>query len=412
MEQHPLWTEQLALEEQMRSLGADRYFKQVNEAKEDGHESTTVPAKRLMGHAHLSMVAALKTFLSEAESGKAGRRSEAYSTLKDIDADLVAHLTVRAVLDRISSKHTLTTTAMACAQLIEDELHYRAFREQKFYTFKKTLQKAKQSPSEAYKRRHMRQSARKVETQFEDWSQKKRALVGMKLVELFIESTGMASVHVETTKGQTTKTVEATEETLRWMEEEHKRAAFLSPLYVPTIIPPKKWTKPTDGGYWSGRVRRLTVVKTTNKNYLEGLSKIAMPHVYEALNNIQETRWSINKQVLAVMEDMYDRGLSFNGAIPEPQSTPLPAKPFWLAKEIKYDDMTEEQQKEFMRWKGETKSTHENNARSTAKRIQFIRMKWVADMFKDREAIYFPHQLDFRGRVYPGDAVPAPAGQR
>jgi DNA-directed RNA polymerase len=400
MEQHPLYQDQLALEEQMRSLGTERYFKQVNEAKEDGNESKTMPAKRLMGHAHLRMVQALTTFLDEARSGKAGRRSEAFSTLKDIDVDLVAHLTVRAVIDRLSSRHTLTSTAMACAQLIEDELHYRAFKEQKFYTYKKTLAKAKQSPSDAYKRRHMRASARKVETKFVDWTQKQRALVGLKLVELFIDSTALARVHVETTRGQTTKTVEATEETLAWLEEEHKRSAFLSPLYLPTVIPPKKWSTPTSGGYYSGRVRRLTLVKTPNKRYLDGLSKIDMPHVYSALNSIQETPWSINTKVLDTMSEMYDRGYSF-GAIPEPQSTPLPAKPFWLAKEIKYEDMTDDQQKEFMRWKGETKATHEANARSKAKRIQFIRMKWVADMFKDRAAIYFPHQLDFRGRVYP-----------
>ena len=408
-EHHPLYADQIALEEQMRSMGIDRYFKQVAEAKESEREANTMPAKRLMGVAHVRMAEALRAFMAEAKSGKAGRRSEAYNTLKDVDVDLVVHLTVRSMLDRMSARHSLTSCGLAVAQLIEDELHYRAFKEQKFYTFKKTLTKAKQSPSDAYKRRHMRASARKVETAFEEWSTKKRALVGLKLVDLFIESTGLARVHVETVKGQTRKTVEPTEDTIQWLEEEHKRCAWLSPLYLPTIIPPKPWTSPTSGGYWSGRVRRLTLVKTPDKNYLDGLSKIEMPNVYSALNSIQNTRWSVNRRVLEVMDEMYSRSLSF-GAIPEAQSTPLPARPFWLTPELKYEDMTEEQRKEFSRWKQETHSTHEENARSTCKRIQFIRMTWVGNMFKDREAIHFPHQLDFRGRVYPATLYLHPQG--
>jgi DNA-directed RNA polymerase len=408
-EQHPLYADQIALEENMRSMGIDRYFKQVAEAKESEREANTMPAKRLMGVAHVRMAEALRTFLAEAKAGKAGRGSEAYNTLKNLDVDLVVHLTVRSMLDRMSARHSLTSCGLAVAQLIEDELHYRAFKAQKFYTFKKTLTKAKQSPSDAYKRRHMRASARKVETEFEEWSTRRRALVGLKLVDLFVDSTNLARVHVETVRGQTRKTVEPTEDTIAWLEEEHKRCAWLSPLYLPTIIPPKPWTSPTSGGYWSGRVRRLTLVKTSDKNYLDGLSKIEMPNVYSALNTIQSTRWAINKKVLAVMDEMYSRSLSF-GAIPEAQSTPLPARPFWLTPEMKFEEMTDEQKAEFSRWKQETHSTHEENARSTCKRLQFIRMTWVANMFKDREAIYFPHQLDFRGRVYPATLYLHPQG--
>jgi DNA-directed RNA polymerase len=400
MEQHPLYQDQLALEEQMRSLGTERYFKQVNEAKEDGNESKTMPAKRLMGHAHLRMVQALTTFLDEARSGKAGRRSEAFSTLKDIDVDLVAHLTVRAVIDRLSSRHTLTSTAMACAQLIEDELHYRAFKEQKFYTFKKTLAKAKQSPSDAYKRRHMRASARKVETKFVDWSQKKRALVGLKLVELFIDSTGSPACTLRPRAVKPRRPSRPPKRPSRGWRKSTSVRRSCPRCTCPRSSRRRSGRRRPDGGYYSGRVRRLTLVKTPNKHYLDGLSKIDMPTSTPRSTASRRRRGRSTPRCSTPWTEMYDRGYSF-GAIPEPQSTPLPAKPFWLAKEIKYEDMTDEQQKEFMRWKGETKATHEANARSTAKRIQFIRMKWVADMFKDRAAIYFPHQLDFRGRVYP-----------
>ena len=58
-EAHPLYAEQIALEEQMRSMGIDRYFKQVAEAKENEREGNTMPAKRLMGTAHIRMAEAL-----------------------------------------------------------------------------------------------------------------------------------------------------------------------------------------------------------------------------------------------------------------------------------------------------------------------------------------------------------------
>lgn len=396
----PLFAEQLALEEEMRSLGVERYWQQVKDAKDEGREAATGPAKRLMGHAHLQMAEALNAFLAECASGKAGRRADAYSTLKDVDVDLACHLTIRAVLDTVSQRRSLLSCAMSAAVLIEDELHYRAFKEQRFFSYKKALKAAKNSPSTAYKRRRMRASARKTETAFTDWTSRQRATVGMKLVELFIASTGLARVTMEYEKSDRRNVIEATPDTLAWLEEEHKRQAWLSPLYMPTIVPPKPWTTPRSGGYWSGRVRRLALVKTRSQDYLDGLAKIEMPEVYSAINSVQETAWRINPRVLEVMEDMWDRGLHF-GAIPEAQDTPLPARPFWLTEEMTRETMTEPQLAEFVAWKRETKSTYEVNARTTAKRIQFVRMKWVAAKFVSRDAIYFPHQLDFRGRVYP-----------
>jgi DNA-directed RNA polymerase len=398
--EHPLFETQLALEAEMRSLGIDRYWKQVQEAKEEGREAATGPAKRLSGFAHVKMVEALEAFFAEARSGRPGPRHEAYNTLKNVDVHLIAHLAIRAILDKLSGKHSLMAVGIDVALMIEDELHYQAFKEQKFYSYKSAVKRAKRSPSDGYKRRHVRASARKTGTVFEDWTQKQRALVGIKLVELFCAATGLAQVTTVADRTGTPKIVEALPETVEWLQEEHKRQAWMSPLYMPTVVPPKPWTSPTEGGYWSGRVRRLTLVKTRNKRYLEGLAQVEMPEVYGAINAIQGTPWQINRRVFETMKTLWDAERSL-GIMPEAGKVDPPARPFWLTKDMKSDDMTPEQLEEFKSWKTLTKVAYENNARNTAKRIQFVRMLWAAEKFKDFEAIYFPHQLDFRGRVYP-----------
>jgi DNA-directed RNA polymerase len=52
-------------------------------------------------------------------------------------------------------------------------------------------------------------------------------------------------------------------------------------------------------------------------------------------------------------------------------------------------------------WKREAATVYEKNAALVSGRVALHQGLWVARKFAEEEALYFPHEMDFRGRVYP-----------
>ena len=125
-----------------------------------------------------------------------------------------------------------------------------------------------------------------------------------------------------------------------------------------------------------------------------------MEKVYDAVNHIQDTPWKINTRVLDVMEDVWKTGGCLGG-LPQRDDDPLPAKPL--------DIETNEEAKN--EWKREAAQTYSRNADRLSQRLAFHQGIWVARKFAPEVAIYCPHELDFRGRVYPIPVFgPSPQG--
>jgi DNA-directed RNA polymerase len=154
-------------------------------------------------------------------------------------------------------------------------------------------------------------------------------------------------------------------------------------------MPPRDWTSPFEGGYYSRMAKRLTLVKTPNQKYLDELSHTDMPAVYKAINTIQRTGWRVNKKVLEVMEHVWEHSLG-HGKLPKPEDEPLPPQ-------IPEAQVNPEALKD---WKHKAAAVYTKNRHSRSKRIHLSLTLATAQRFKDEEAIWFPYQMDFRGRLY------------
>nr|WP_047575736.1 DNA-directed RNA polymerase [Methylobacterium sp. ZNC0032] len=410
--QHPLFQAQLDLEEEMRSLGISRFRDQLEEARTEKQETRIQTIRRLLGHHHQAMVAGIEAFMAEAKSGKAGRKHSALKYCEMVgDVDLMAHMTLRVVLDGITSRETLTHVALNIASLLEDEVHFTQFEEQAPDAFKARKKAVEKGGSDARRRRNaMLIPARKQGVELAEWGAREKLLFGQKLVEIMRTTTDL--VDIERTFVSTTSSpiyVVATEATAEWIKAANSSAEWLSPTYLPTIIPPKPWTTPFDGGYWSGRVRRLLLVKTRNRQYLEELRNREMPTVYSALNALQETPWSVNKRVLEVMEHLWSTQSDLD-FIPRDDKEDAPTRPLWLTPELTKETMTPDQLAQFRDWKKDAADVHARNIKQASRHRTFSRMLSVARKFKDHEEIYFPHNLDWRGRVYPCSLYLTPQG--
>lgn len=396
---------QVELEEKMRGMGVDRFWSNVSKARERGQETNTGAVRRLMNHSIAKITAGIQKVLDDANSGKAGRRFTAVKYLALIEPEAAAVITARVVLDGVAKGSTLVPLARRISSMIEDELAFRAFAKADPQTFSWLVKREKSVNGADYRRQRnsMLHNMKARNIEWQEWSPQDQVQVGSKLIEIMVETTGLVQQVTRTVDVKRQEVyVEATPETMEWINEENNRCEALSPVFLPTIVPPRPWVSPFEGGYWTPRVRRLSLVKTHSKRYLEELAEHDMPEVYDAINAMQHTAWTINHKILEVVRTLWNAGSTLGG-IPSADDLQLPTKPAFLEKELPREEWSEEQVELFKHWKREATDTYTMNAKLKSLRLQFAKVLMVAEMFEQEEEIYFPHQFDFRGRAY---AVP------
>lgn len=383
---------QLRLEAEMTSRGADRYTRGVSRAIEKGVEDRTEYGKQIVAGRIALLAQAIAEWKEATSKGRAGNRALAYKHLKDYPNDALAFLTLKHVMAGISSVRTLQDVAVSIGSAVEDEIRFAQVRDEEARVFDKLVRGAKKRSSGRHKHIYAARLADEA-IEWERWSRTDRLHVGVKLLDLMIQSIGLVEIVSNSSHSkQAIKYVRATPETLEWIEQKNEVTSMLRPVYEPMVVPPRDWTTPFDGGYLSSNIKPIKLVKTKNRSYLDELRHVDMPVVYSAINAIQRTAWRINPDVLRVMQTLWEAGVTLS-CLPPREGLPLPVKP--------YDIDTNEEAKKAYRV--EAARTYQRNLSLLGKRISFSMTLRVAERYGEFEAIYFPYQLDFRGRIY---AVP------
>lgn len=407
MESEALFEAQRALEDESRALGISRYRQQRSKwtdiLGEGVDEAALPPGRRLLRLALRPTIDAIAAFMASAQTGKAGRKHSAIELLKGTAPEPLAYLTLRCAIHAGVQRHIFQKAAIAVAGAVADHIEAEAFRRSNkagALGLERTLGNAG-SPSE--RKLSLARRIRREEGVDLGWSQRDRALVGSKLIELAMEATGLfETVRVNEGTGKNRRTryhLELTEKASDWLERQHARCELLDPIPMPMVVQPRAWTTPFDGGYLDPPPGNA-IIRHYTRPYLEELKSVEMPSVYRAINAIQATAWKINRPILQAMRAVWEGGGTL-GDLPPRDDEPLPAKPAAF-------DQDEEARSE---WKRAASKVHAVNARRKGKRLALMQKLWVAEKLADFPAIYFPHSMDWRGRVYPIPAGgPSPQG--
>ena len=164
---------------------------------------------------------------------------------------------------------------------------------------------------------------------------------------------------------------------------------------IPTIIPPAEWKDYNYGGYYSELKKDFKLLRLhKNKTifftqYLEKLKQTDLTGVLRAVNAVQSTPWKINTKVLKVVEEIMHNGGDLAGI---PKFQPYDKLPRLEG------DYTEEELKEHKKLAVEL--IHRENSRK-GKALRCLSMLAIAKEYAPYKRIYFPCNMDFRGRVYP-----------
>ena len=393
---------QLELEDESRALGAARYHARKlpwkTEAGSVDEEANLPPGRMLVKTLVEPVAAAIEELKAEAHNGKAGRRHDAVPYITLLDADEVAYLTVRVMVNLSIARSTFQTVAVRVADALIESLEFRTFRECNRVGYKGYL-KAQEKRGYSRQRRSAIKKLFTAEGVRREVAQTTRAQIGLKLMEIVMEATGMFTREGQRHKRGIMYRLQPTETLQKWLDVQHDRCSTMEPINMPMLVRPRRWRSPTYGGYLTPRTGNR-FIKQRNRAYHEELRNHDIEACYAAVNHIQDTPWRINRPVLDVLQSVWSDGTSLGG-LPQRIDDPVPPKPLDI-------DTNEVAKAE---WKREAARVYAKNGERISARMALMQGLWVARRFVDEERIYYPHELDFRGRVYPIPTFgPSPQG--
>jgi DNA-directed RNA polymerase len=393
-----LHDEQLSLERELSQYGIKRYDDMVAEARNRGMESSTPASMSLIKGAIEPIAKGIDEERKKIKSDRAWIHGRLFVKLEYIKSDVLAYLTIKALLDCISRRDALNTMAIKVGRAIEDDLMLTSFMKQNKPLMDKVRRSVKKrSQNYKYQKNVLKNSANKAGLEFDYWPTSYRLGLGLRLIDIVISTTNLFEItHIRLkAKHRPAKHLVPTGKTLEWLLKKNNHLSVLRPLRLPMVVSPKPWTSLLDGGYFS---LKSSLIRFNNELVLKDYSAmstesgIEFNQVFDVVNAIQETPWKVNKKVLEVVDHFWNtvEGDVLLDCLPRKneikQETPYP------------DNGTEEEQKE---WKHIASKMYKENIRTMSHKVAFSKMLWVAERFKDKDRIYYPHNLDFRGRVYP-----------
>lgn len=344
-------------------------------------------------------------FLNQpAEKGRRMNRAAEKLRVTGLEPEAIAHLFTKALYNLIPLTHKRrvkrVSLCIRAADLIHDEWRIRTFsrtEERKALLRKLFKQFDKRTYPREWRKRTIMNYFHSEQVDWSMWSTADKLHVGYALLLLFRDSTGLVEASPSSTY------VEPVPALVEAIEEAMNNRVLDYMLYQPMVVPPRPWTDDHlfRGGYLSSKtVRRYPIVKGSRKRDVERFQKIDWSRILPAINALQETPWRINKTILSVLEwTMFERGGDMAG-LPRADKKPIPPEPegYRTDEEIRkaHDKVC------FL--------IHSENREVISKRLSVLATINLAKQFKNFRAVYFPHNLDSRGRAYPLPAFLNPQG--
>jgi len=408
---------QRELEENAIALGGARFRKSIESAEARGEASLVGAARYLLSRAIEPVQTGVEEFLIAPTTG---RKHIAFRWCQMLGADVAAYITVKAVMDSFVERRAYRKLAESIASRFGDEMRYREFRAKAPGLFDYAVSKF-QTSNYSHKARSLNgwlnhavcSACRKAERtecshiETFDLSDAHRLLVGGKMLDIMAETTGLVEIEHETVPRVSNRSRPKTELYVvpspaaeELLNKRNEMLEFLTPYTMPMVVPPLPWSRHEPGGYRYALRGRFGLVRGISKEAKQRIRNAEMPVVYSALNRIQSTAWRVNSHVLEVAEAIKASGRAIAG-LAAFEKEPLPVKP---------DDIDENEEARNA-YRRQSREVHERNVirRREAREVDCILN--AARAVATEEAIYFPHNVDFRGRIYPIATALHPQGR-
>jgi DNA-directed RNA polymerase len=336
---------------------------------------------------HLKCKEAIESWAQATAQRKAGSLIPHAKRLLNSDLDPVVFVLMRSIFSAMEDDRTVSGISVEIGSQIDFELTGQELWNESHHNKQYLLEYLKQTKKN---KDQLYRSLRRLyieEQILPEWDLKERHKIGITFLYLFRNISGLIDfINVSYGDKRLRTMVVVTPAAQDWIQKYNAHAEFLRPVRYPTVIPPKPWTDLWSGGYHSDI--NFPLVKIRRKADLVELKKHPMQRVMEAVNGMQSVPWKVNRRILEVMREYHRLGLSVNEILPFNGTLPLPNR-------VETEDI--EQIKEYKR---QAHHVHLTNYQNRAKCLAIAKLLCTAETVKNYDAIYFPVQLDFRGRMY------------
>ena len=421
-----LYEKELLLESEAKQEGEEHLKEALEKAKREGEAGEGFLAGKLMRHSWATCRKNIHALLEDTKKPKHTKQGawlvpmkellvifrEKEEALEDLLVLSGHNRTMDAVLSHNEKQTTLSNVAMSIGDQIKREADIERFFQWEDANstdtkwLKSSMEKGiEQRARSSYRIAYATNRMNKEGYVGLSWSRQQMEMLGAKVLDMLIAGSDFYVICNKEIGGKHIKAIEATTWFKETWEINESHMIANAVRYLPTIIPPRPWTDPHNGGYYGEsmlgtQLIRLKVQTKTKflKAYNKKLASIDLSTIYKALNAMQNTPFVINKFILQILKEIYASGGELGGV---PRTEPYPTLPKLS------DDATEKELKEH---KKKAVGIYKQEEARKSKALRCLLALKVAEKFSTYDKIYFPWNIDYRGRCYPIPTALSPQG--
>lgn len=398
-----LFERQLEIEHSYKKLAeemtAKTYAKVENQTDDESNASQTKAGQKFITTQWKPVRDAVETFVDGWLQPKKGAKPGYVALIKEINDlcgkdDMVDMFTIitftRLFAGVLKQTFSRSSLAKAIGEELYNEVSLYAFMAQSEYAG--AVEKGiKKRVGAAYKRAYIRACMERGNFVYPAWDKEQRLTLAASLIEIIVDASSYFEIMTISEAGAcvypTQFFLEQWKQKTNWLVERSYR-------FCPTVIPPRAWENIDEGGYYGELAHQSKLLRLRAnrdvfaKEYNKKLRETDLSEVRKAVNAIQATPWRINTKVLDVLKHVVDHGGGIAG-IPMVDKPPKPVLP---------EKHTEDQLNQYKKRMVSYYQVDTSRRSIVGRILSHIR---TAEKFAEYERIYFPCNMDFRGRVYP-----------
>ena len=400
--------DQIKLERQYKEYAKELFIQRHEAEQEKGRGAHTRVGKGLLNYVSESLATSIEAWITEELKPRRGVQPTYKKLLQALETavgheDLVLNacaFTFESIINSVSSgdkqMYSISGLAGAIGKALYYECKLSAFLEQlkSYYQKGVVTEELKKRNLLRYKWNYIKEVTDSEGFQFYNETQEELKSLGVALIDIFITTTGLVEYTQEASKSLS---ITPTKTLVEIWKQNLNNISTRANIITPTIIKPKPWVSLDNGAYYDVASMGITFMRLdwdtqrsrTGRNYIRKLAEVDLSDVMQAVNKIQETAYTVNKKLLKAVNYLVSIGGERAGIERiEPIEIPSELSGAYTEEELK-------------RHKDLIKELRTKERARISKALRLYKTINFAKDLSQYEKIYFPCNIDFRGRIYP-----------